>query len=549
VSTTFRVAQGLGRAHRLPALLAAQGAVAGGLPEPGEPWETGRVAWIWMPGRSTRAAELVGQEGDLLVRLLALTSEETGMLAVAVAAAVAGPQGTVGTSAGPLPTVRFAAEHGADWQRRRLDQELQTLEGLVREGSTVAVSGPHRDAWLGPWVVAQLADLPPAERWPALAQRLRAVQYPESPTLAPTALALGPAGGVLAAELVPGRPVLLPPVHLVALLGDQQRHAPLAAVRAALEALGRPATRLDERQWLVAPLDGEQWAALVAALAGDWVAEPLRWRPPSTGAPAEAGPTGPLVPVLRPAGWAHAATQLSRPLATGAPGLPLVSWAVDRETTLMSVPADPRSALGRTPAEVALAAEATLEGLDPEWAALPDPMGIRDEDGVVSRMEHAAALLCCPSQLRAVQAELGATQLLVCAPFRELVMVQDAWLEPVMARTARLLERAAELAERARQAEHPFLIGAQVFLVDDGAVVGLMRPTGVVELGPPPSWPPLPPPPVAQPTPPQTTPPQTAPSPPARDGRASIPRLLAGVLAGVALLWGVVWLAGRVLGS
>lgn len=545
MSTTFRVVQGLARAHRVSPLLAAQGAVASGLPEANETWETGRVAWIWVPGRSTRAAELVGQEGDLLVRLLALTSEETSALAVAVAAAVAGPQGTVGTSAGRLPTVRFAAAHDSGWQRRQLADELQTLEGLVRDGSTVAVSGPHRDAWMGPWVVGQLADLPPEQRWPALAQRLRAVQYPPAPTLAPTSLAIGATGGVLAAELVPGRPVLLPPVHLVGMLADRLQHAPLAAVRRALEDVGQPATRLDERQWLVPPLDADHWAALVAALAEDWVAEPLRWRPPVGDDSAASVPTGPLVPVLRPAGWAHAATQLSRPLASGASGLPLVSWAVDRETTLMSVPADPRSALGRTPAEVSAAAEAVLETLDPEWAPLPDPMGLRDEDGVVSRMEHAAALLCCPAQLRAVQAELGATQLLVCAPFRELMMVQDAWLEPVMARTARLMERASELAERARQGEHPFLIGSQVYLVDDGAVVGLMRPSGVVELGPPPPWTPLPPLPQAPPSAP-SPPPAAA---PLRTVPARVRGWMPGVLAAVVALLVAMLLASLVGGG
>lgn len=505
----------------------------------GDAWRTGQLLRAWLPERSTRTVELLLTDDGVQVRVLALSCPEDLQLAVVLATALASadPEATLETRGVRMTRDKFVRQHGDAWRQRMQQADFDELVQLVGTDRTIALTGPIRDCWFGPRVVAEVLAMPESDRFEAIFAMVRRIQYPPEGTVAPAAMPVdGPDGlpVLRLAQLVQGAPNLMPPAELVGMLLDRMVYARPDDLVAALGSLGAQGEHWDEQHRYVPALDKEQWASLGVwleehqALIGDPVAWALRNRPQGA-TPV----TGTLVPMLRPPDWLHRHTLRCRPIATGARGLPLVSQALDQGTRLVSLPWEGLSEATADPEACAIAAVAALAERDPQWVEMPDAHSGVGTDGLAARDEHAAAMILCEAHMRDAQARLGAIQILVAAPYREALLVQDAWREPVMARTTRFMVRADELHRRARADEHPFLATSRVFLVDDGRIVGVMGPQGVTELGPPP--------PFAPPVPSPAGPPEApvSPTPPAVPSPAADPRVGWPLVALLLLVLGI----------
>jgi hypothetical protein len=147
-----------------------------GLPD--VPWPTG-ILHFYLEGISTRGIEVIFEDGELRVRLVALACPEDWALAYDFLSAFSGdPEAIVhGEDGVSGPCGRLSA-HFAEVMIHEIASAVSAALALGAGSEILQVPGPVRAVTIGPRFLGSLPT-DPAERASAIFDSIRAVQYPE----------------------------------------------------------------------------------------------------------------------------------------------------------------------------------------------------------------------------------------------------------------------------------------------------------------------------------------------------------------------------------
>jgi len=210
-------------------------------------WDEGGALHLYRHGKSTRPVEVVYENGEMIVRVLALSSADDFDLAFRLTETLGGDGEITHEEHGAMPAREARRRLGHEWMVRETAVAYQAVVEVLRDNpeNTADVLGPVRTASIGRTMLERVGSSPTA-----LLEMLRRVQFIEDTHRRCMRLPFTNAGtGTVCTPWsmeVDG--FYGAPTHLGLLMGDDYRFIPVAMAREAAADAWIP---LDEHQFAI----------------------------------------------------------------------------------------------------------------------------------------------------------------------------------------------------------------------------------------------------------------------------------------------------------
>jgi hypothetical protein len=235
---------------------------------------------FYVEGLSVRAIEVSHEDERLQVRIMTCSAAVDHALAVAIAKAAARQADALIEPEGcdPCSLEELDSAYGQGWIDDQVTWGANVIRRIMSANETVTMSGPRRDFHMGPRLVAELGAAGPPEKFPErLFSAMRRLQYiDEDRYFAANILKVSSketGKGFTLAVWGPEVGYLFPVVDYLHLVEGEEAFQIPYAVAPTLP--GLHVTWLDEKHFLVEPVEKERWGAFCTEARRHAVTNPV----------------------------------------------------------------------------------------------------------------------------------------------------------------------------------------------------------------------------------------------------------------------------------